>query len=232
MAFQPGYKARLLLGDFSLSSKLTDASFPFAVEMLDVTTFADDGVKRFIPGLDTSTVSMSGFLDADTAADSTAWTDAQPLTYGPTGLAAGSPVFMVDTLKTSYEVGTQVSGVVSFDLAAQTDGLTAIGRSIRDLTAATSDGSSSAVDGGAASSGGGVAHLHVTAYSGFTDVNVTVEGSANGTSGWATVATFAQFTGVTSERVTVAGSVARYLRATVDVDGSGSVTFAVGFARL
>lgn len=232
MAFAPGHKARLLLGDFSLSAKFTDMSIPYTVDMHDVTTPADNGVKRFIAGLyggDTATI--QGFVDVDLAGEAAAWTTAQPLTYGPFGIATSANVLMIDTLRAGYEVGSQVAGVNSFTLTGQVDGLADLGVSLTDLTAFTTDTTGTAVDGGAASSGGGVAHLHVTAYSGFTDVNVTVEGSANGTSGWATVATFAQFTGTTSERVEVSGSVARHLRVNVDVDGTGSTTLHVSFAR-
>lgn len=231
MAFSPGYKARLLLDDVSWSALLNDISLPRTIEMLDVTTFADNGVKRFIPGLDSSSITMSGFVDATATAAGSGWSESGPLTYAPVGLTTGSQTELISAHKTSFEVSTQVGAAAAFSLAGQTDGHTDLGVSLTDLQAFTTDTNGTAVDGGAASSGGGVAHLHVTAYSGFTDVNVTVEGSANGSTGWATVATFAQFTGTTSERVVVAGSVARYLRVVVDVDGTGSTTLHVSFAR-
>lgn len=230
MSFTPGFRARILLDDFSLSAKLADASLPFTVDMLDVTTFEDDGDKRFIPGLDHSTASFSGFVDADAAGESTAWTATEPVTYAPWGLAAGSDVFLLDALRSNYEVGTQVGGVASFDLSAETDGHTDIGQSLGLLTL-DDDGTGSAVDGGAGTASGGVAQLHVLAYSGLDDVDFTVEGSANGTSGWATVATFTNVTGTGSERVVVTGAVARYLRVAADVTGTGSVTFQASFAR-
>ena len=231
MAFSPGYKARLLLDDTSWSALLNDISLPRTIEMLDVTTFADNGVKRFIPGLDSSSITMSGFVDATATAAGSGWSESGPLTYAPVGLTTGSQTELISAHKTSFEVSTQVGAAASFSLAGQTDGHTDLGVSLTNLQAFTTDTNGTAVDGGAASSGGGVAHLHVTAYTGFTDVNVTVEGSANGSTGWATVATFAQFTGTTSERVVVAGSVARYLRVVVDVDGTGSTTLHVSFAR-
>ncbi len=230
MAFNPGYKARLLLDDMSWSALLNDMALPRTIDMHDVTTFADTA-KRFIPGLETSTVSASGFLDPTASTAASGWTDAAPLTYAPVGLSIGSQVHLISALKVSFDVGSQVAGVASFSLNGQTDGRTDIGVSLTDLAAFTTDTNGTAVDGGAASSNGGVAQLHVTAYSGFTDVNVTIEGSANGSSGWATVATFDQFTAVTSQRVEVSGSVARYLRVVVDVDGTGSVTLQSSFAR-
>ena len=232
MSFKPGFKSRTLLGDFSLSSKLNQVSFPGTTDMHEVTTQADNGVKRFIPGQSTSTATLTGFADPDAVTDSVAWTTAQPLTFGQEGIAHSSPVMMVDALKSSLEVGSPVGGVVSFDLGAQTDGYTNLGVSLHDLTAETADSSSAAYDGGAASTAGGYAHLHVTAFSGFSGVVVTVEGSANGTTGWATLGTFATVAAVTGERIALAASMHRYLRATWDVTGTGSITFAVAAARL
>lgn len=227
----PGYKARILNGDFSLSPKLSEASGALSVEMLDVTTFADDGDKRFIPGLDSSMFTAKGFIDAAAHTDSAAWTSAQPFTYGPLGFALGSPVQMVNSLRSKFEIGTQVGSVASFDLEGTTDGLTNFGVSVHDLAAETADGNGTSYDGGAATTNGGTAHLHVTAFSGLTSALVTIEDSATGSGGWATVATFTSATAVTSERVTIAGTIRRYLRAVTDVTGTGSVTYACFLAR-
>ena len=230
MTFKPGFKARTLIGDFSYSSKLNQVSFPGVVEMLDSTTFADNGVKRSVPGLATSTASASGFADPEAVADGVAWTTAQPLTYGQEGTAHGSPVFMVDALKTSLEVGSPVAGLVSFDLAAQTDGWTNFGNSLHDLTAETATADGTGYDGAAATTAGGFGHLHVTAFSGFTNIIVTIQDSADNAS-FATIGTFATVTGATGERLAIAGTVRRYVRASWTKTGTGSCTFAVAFAR-
>lgn len=226
-----GFKTRVLLGDFSLSSKLSDISLPTTVDMHDVTTFGDDGVKRFIPGVMSSTASMSGFMDADTQTDVTAWTSAEPLTYAPFGLSAGSQVQLVNTLRASFDPGSSVAGVSSFDISATTDGHTDFGVSLHDLTAVSSTENGTAQNNGAATSNGGVAQLHVTAFSGLTNAIITVEDSANGSTGWATIATFATATAVTGERVAVAGAVRQYLRYVATLTGVGSVTFQCSFAR-
>lgn len=225
-----GYKTRVLLGDFSLSPKLTDISLPHTVEMLDVTTFGDDGVKRFIPGLASSTASMSGFVDADTITDLAAWTSLDLLTFAPFGLTVGSQVNLVNTYRTNLETGTQVAGVAAFDVTAQVDGYTDFGVSLSDLTAYTSNTNGTSHDGGAATSNGAVAHLHVTAYSGLTNAVVTVEDSANNST-FATIGTFATATGVTAERLEIAGTLRRYVRIVVTVTGTGSVTLQASLAR-
>lgn len=232
MTAKPGYKARIYNGDFSLAAKLSQVSANLQVEMPEVTTFADNGVKRFIPGLDTSDLACEGFVDAAVNTDTTAWTSAQPFTYCPQGSEVGAVAVMVNALKSSYEVGTQVAGVASFSIAGQTDGATSLGGvSLHDEAAETGDGSAAAVDGTAASAAGGVAHLHVTAFSGLTNAIIIIEDSATGSSGWATIGTFATVAGTTSERLTIAGTIRRYTRCTIDVTGSGSVTYACALAR-
>lgn len=225
-----GFKTRVLLGDFSLSPKLHTISLPRSVEMHEVTTLADDGVKRFIPGLESSTASMSGFLDIETAADSAAWTTATPLTYAPNGLSRGTAVQLVDALRASYEVGTPVGSAVSFDLSAQTDGFTDFGVSLKDLAAVTSDTNETSHDNSASTASGGVGHLHVTAFSGFTSVVFKIQHSTDNSS-WNDLVTFTTATAVTGERIAVSGTVNRYLRATADVTGTGSVTYQASFAR-
>lgn len=226
----PGFKARILNGEFSLSAKLSDISLPMTVEMLDSTTFADTA-KRSTPGLDHSTLSCEGFIDADTNTDVAAWTSTQPFSYAPTGLALGAPAIIVNTLKSAYEPGTQVGGLASFSLSGETDGPTGFGVSLHDLTAETIDASGTGVDNLAATANGGAAHLHVTAFSGLSAATIIVEDSANN-SAWATIGTFAAVSGVTSERITfAAAAVRRYLRYSVDVTGTGSITFAVLAAR-
>jgi hypothetical protein len=108
-----------------------------------------------------------------------------------------------------------------------------VGVSLDDFTAITIDGNGTARDGGAATANGGVAHLHVTAFSGLTNNIVTIEHSVDGSTSWATLVTFATYTGLTSERVVVAAgtTVRRYLRVVDNVTGTGSTTRAVCFAR-
>lgn len=226
-----GFKTRVLLGDFSLSSKLSDISLPHTVDMHDTTTFGDDGVKRFIPGLESSTASMTGFMDTDTQTDLIAWSSTNPLTYAPFGLSAGSQVQLVNTLRASFSPGSSVAGVSSFDLSATTDGFTDFGVSLHDETAVTTSENGTAQNNGAATANGGLAQLHVTAYSGLTNAVITVEDSANGSTGWATIATFATVTAVTGEQVAVAGAVRQYLRYVATLSGTGSITFQTSFAR-
>ena len=115
-----------------------------------------------------------------------------------------------------------VVGYERISLGATVSGITI------DTTGTARD---STIVGGTAN--GGVAHLHVSAFSGLTSDVITIEHSVNGSTSWATLVTFATITGVTSERVVVAPgtSVRQYLRVVDDVTGTGSITRFVAFSR-
>jgi hypothetical protein len=231
MAFTPGFKARILNGDFSLSAKLSDVASNTAVELLDQTTFADNGYKRVLPGIDTGSFSASGFLDAATNTDSVAWTTAQPFTHGFKGLALGDPVIMINAVKSTFELGSSVGGVTSFSLDGESDGEVIYGVSLHDLTAETGSSSSTGYDQTTVSTtNGAVSHLQVTAFSGFSQVIYTIEDSANNTD-WAVIGTHATITAAGSERLQIAGTVRRYVRVTWVKTGTGSATFSCAFAR-
>lgn len=241
MTFIPGYSARILVGDFALSAYVTDIALPYEVAMLDVTTMVDPATglptkaKRFIPGQNTSTMTIKGFLDPDTTSDMqydqmNDWTGAEAVTYAPNGMALGSELWMVSALKGAFTIGATTTTPVGFDLTCQTDGPTDFGRSLLDLTAITADGSGTGYDGGAQSTNGGVAHLHSTAFSGLSGNVVIVEDSANNST-WATIGTFTTVAGLTQQRLAIAGTIRRYTRYSTDVTGTGSNTIQVGLAR-
>lgn len=234
---QSAQTSRILLGPLNLSCNARSVDMSFSVDALDVTVLCDDS-PEFIAGKDSSSFSAGGPLDVDGAADSPfdIFSDFQseqmPITYAPSGLTAGSECMLAEAMRTSFTSENSQSGSADYSLECQTNGGTDAGQ-ILDSDTVTADGDGAAVDGGASSSNGGAATLHVTAFSGFTSDAVIIEQSADGSTGWTTLVTFATATGLTSEHVEVASgtSVARYLRASHDVTGTGSVTATVAFAR-
>lgn len=88
-----------------------------------------------------------------------------------------------------------------------------IGRTLNALTTPlTSAGNGTAVDFLRATARGGAAYLEVLAFTG-TSVVVTIEDSADGSTGWATIGTFASVAGAeVEERIAIAGAVKRYIR--------------------
>lgn len=223
-----GYKARILLGDFALHAKLNQIDLPVNVSMYDVGVFSDP--KRFIAGRQESSASMAGFHDTDGAAEAAAWVTATPFTYAPTGLAHGSQVQLVDLLRGTFSTSSPTDGAVAFTLDGVADGPCDFGVSLHDLGAETADENGTSHDGGAQSTTGAVAQLHVTEFSGFSGVAITVEDSANDST-FATIGTFTTIAGTTSERIAIAGTVRRYTRYALDVTGTGSITFQLSLAR-
>ena len=225
------HKSRLLLGDFSLSSKVNQVSNAWAAEQLDVTTLAD-AEKNFIPGVDSSTFSMSGFYDLATHSDLTAWTGENPLTFFPHGDAVSSQCLIQSALRATFEPGVSVMGVVSFDLGAQTTGPTDLGVGLHALGAETATANGTIVDNAASTANGAVGSLHVTAFTGFTQIVVDVRHSTDnfGVNDNSLIS-FTTVTGVTSEIKAATGTVQRYVRVIWTATGTGSCTFGVGFAR-
>lgn len=234
MSYVPGFKSRILAGDLHLSAYARDISFPWSQDMLDSTVFTTDGSKTFIPGAEGSTVSVEGLYDVTAFSDLTGWkaAAAQAVTIAPSGLALGSELWMVNALETEFATSSPVGDIAAFSLAAVTDGISDYGVSLADLAAVSADADGTSSDAGASTANGGVGHLHVTAYSGLTNIVVKVQHSANN-SVWADLLTFTTASGTTSERAVVAAgtTVNRYLRASFDVTGTGSATCQVGFAR-
>lgn len=238
MGFVSAHKSRVLAGDFNFSPVTAQVAADWPSDMLD-TTVINDTAKAFIVGQDTSTFALSGWLDVDATAnlhfdqmnDWKAATAAEPVSFAPNGFGLGELVHMAGALEASFSTGSQVADKVTFSLNAQTDGATDIGYSLKDLAAVTVDTDGTGVDyTTVTTTSGGAAHLHVTAFSGFTSAVVTVADSADNVS-FATIGTFTTVTGLTQQRLVISGTVRRYIRYSVDVTGTGSVTFQVSFAR-
>lgn len=238
MTATPSYKAKLLLGSADMTPKLTQVTSGSTTEMLESTVLSDTA-KRYIAGLDGNTVSISGWNDADVISNVVtlmALAEAlglnSVLTYGPAGLTVGSPVMLHAGKRASFEQGTEVGGIANFSVAVTGDGTVGHGVSLHALTAETIDGNGTSYDRGVTSTAGGArAHLHVSAFSGLTNNIVIVEDSADNSS-WSTIGTFATYTSTTAERITITGTVRRYVRCSWNVTGTGSTTFAVALAPL
>jgi hypothetical protein len=157
----------------------------------------------------------------------------QPVTVGFDGTALASTAWMLLGNQSSVSFGASVGDMAMTSVSIQPDGGVDWGQIIAVEAAITADGNGTAVDGGAASTNGGVAHIHSTAFSGLTSNAITIEHSVDGSTSWATLATFATVTGTGTERLVVAPGTAvrRYLRVVDDVTGTGSHTRLVAFAR-
>lgn len=238
MTFVNAQQTRVLIGDFNFTPVTAQASTDITVEMLDHTTL-NDTAKVFIPGLDTSTFSLSGWMDTSGSADAhldqlndlKALGATEALTYAPRGFTRGNEVLLAAVEAASFQTGTQVGDKNTYALECQTSGPTESGVSLVDIGSVTGTTNGTGVDLTTVSTtAGAVAHLHVTAYSGLTNVVFTVADSADNAS-FATIGTFTTVTGITSQRLAINGTIRRYVRYVATVTGTGSVTFNVSFVR-
>lgn len=240
MAFANAQGARLLYGTLNLTGLTRNANFAHTIDMLDVTTLADTAAQR-IPGMESATAAVDMLLDDNSSVAQLAafggtfkGTSPYPFTFAPYGLTSGSVAVLQNVLEGSAGITSAVADVAAMSFSGATDGATDYGLIVENLTAITTTTTGTARDQtGAATTNGGVAHIHVTAFSGLTSNTVTIEHSVDGSTSWATLATFTAATGTTSERVVVAAgtTVRRYLRVVDTVVGTGSCTRLVAFAR-
>jgi len=237
MAFINAQKSRVLVGSLDLSGYSRGFNMDSTTEALDVTTIANTA-KAFIVGQQSSSFAADLILDTDTTAGGlhavvTGWKSTQPvaISYCPSGAAALAEAFLLNGVQTSLGASASVTGTVDASISAQVTGSAAAGFIIDPSTAITIDGNGTSRDLTAQSTTGAIAHLHVTGFSGLTSDVITIEDSSTGSSGWATIGTFATVTGLTSERLVISGTVKQYVRVVDDVTGTGSCTRTVSFAR-
>lgn len=237
MPFASAQVSRLYVGLLQFSGYTKGYNLAYQSEMLDVTVLTSTS-KEFIPGQESATFNVDMLLDNAATVSSqfgilyTAKSTPQVVTLAPSGTARGAETWQVQSNELNFSTTAAAADVVSATVAFQSDGLVDPGVVIDPETAITVDTNGTSVDNTAATSNGGVAHLHVTAYSGLTSNSIILEHSTNN-SVWTTLATFTLVTGTGSERLVVAPgtTVNRYLRIRDDVTGTGSCTRFVSFAR-
>lgn len=235
MTFVHGKDTAVWLNGADVSGYFTSAELATEAEAAETTTFQQDW-KRHIPGIAEGSVSMEGLYDPAFAAPrASLGLDAGALlAIGPTGAGAVSdPVRILKVHATAYGESSPVGGVVPFTFAVMADGAVGFGVVLKPLGAVTGDANGSTHTGPVGgSANGAVAHLHVTAVSASDTLDVDIEHSTNGTD-WVTLASFAQASAIGAERIAIAGTINRYLRAVWDVTGTDvSINFAVALARL
>jgi len=237
MPFASAQVSRLYVGLLQFSGYTRSYNLSYQSEMLDVTVLTSTA-KEFIPGMEMATFNVDMLLDNAATASSqfgilyTAKSTPQVVTLAPSGTTRGAETWQVQSNELNFNTSAAVADVVGVTAAFQSDGLVDPGVVLDPETAITIDTNGTSVDNTAATSNGGVAHLHVTAYSGLTSNSIIIEHSTNNST-WTTLATFTLVTGTGSERLVIAPgtTVNRYLRIRDDVTGTGSCTRFVSFAR-
>ena len=240
MTFANSQNSRVAVGLLNASGYARDYQVTSTTDTND-TTVLTDRAKTFVLAQDTSTFTINMLLDTSNAVGGQydtlkTWRSAgtaYPITLAPFGFTTGSFATLLNGLDTALTTGTSLTEAVPASVTGQATGNTDYGTIVEDFTAITIDTTGTARDGLAATANGGVAHLHVSAFSGLTSNAITIEHSVNGSTAWATLVTFSTVTAIGAQRVEIAAgtSVRQYLRVVDDVTGSGSCTRLVAFAR-
>lgn len=250
MSFLHGSSTRVLVNEIEVSSEVAGWAAGWNRQMSEVTCVgqtAGNAAASFVPGLSSGTLALRGPQSTVAAAglqqeivQAIGVDNAFQATCLPDGVAIGKPAYSMIGDPSDYAVDAQVADAVAMTSTSQVDESLDFGFIVAALQAYTADAlTGTAVDRGAfnsvvagtptASSARGLAgFVHVTAYSGFTGVAVKIQHSADNSS-WSDLATFTNITAVGAQRVLVANgtTVNRYLRSSIDVTGSGSVTMLV-----
>jgi hypothetical protein len=250
MSFLHGSSTRVLVNEKEVSSEISGWSVGHSRAMSEVTVIgqtAGAAGASFVPGLMSGTLGLRGPQNADPTLGLTAEIQGAIgvdntflATCLPDGVAIGKPALFVMGDPTDYAVDATVSDAVAMTFGAAADEGVEMGYVLAQLQAYTADAlTGTAVDRGAVLGAGPVAFtthgmmaaLHVTAFSGFSGVVIKVQHSTDN-SVWADLATFTTVTAIGAQRVAVANgtTVNRYLRASIDVTGSGSITCLVAAA--
>lgn len=232
MAFVNGNLCSVLVAQYDFSTYFNSAEASASVETFDATTFKKTR-KVYLPGRADGKMDLGGLWDLvpDTVFQTYMASSAgEVVTVGPNGLAVGAVAKLLKSRQTEYKISEPVGNLVMAKVSMQADDGLESGYSLHDLTAETTTGNGTSIDNAAATANGAVAHLHVSAFSGLTNVVFTIEDSANN-SAFATIGTFSTVTAVGSERIEIAGNVRRYVRVVYTKTGTGSVTFQASIAR-
>lgn len=246
MATFVGLHNRVYLGHLDLSGQARQVDFgTLTAAMADVTTFNDGGYTCVLPGLRSGSFSVTAnqdfaadVLDDELGVAALGAQYAVTVVPNPSGtVAAGDACWLSRGVIGSYNpVDGAVGAVASAMLTMPYDTGTIRGVVGHPLAARTTTGNGTAIAlTGPTTSQKLWAALHVTAYSGLTNVVVKVQ-SDDG-SGFASATdriTFATVTGKTSEFATLAGygATETHHRATWTVSGTGSISFVVAFGVL
>lgn len=244
MAFSHGRKTDVLVNEYDLTRFFKMVRPKVEIEVLDGTCFAASA-KEFglgFPGGDCSLEGLFKPIDPDivgaeevlqAAIDQDA--SSSIVSIGPAGIdAVGDVVKMFQGDEQQHDVITSIQSLVM--ITAQflaSEGIRS-GKALAPIANYSTTGNGTAVDNAAATTNGAVAHLHVTSADGTTPtIDWKVQHSVDNST-WVDLITFTQATDITVERLTVSGTVNRYLRAVRTIGGSASPNFdcALAVARL
>jgi hypothetical protein len=232
MAKSAGLAQKLFHHIYDLSGDVGSIdTWSTAVASLEVTGIDKSAVER-IQGLVNGELTFTSYFNDATAAAHAALrvpTAGAPVTWA-LGQTVGDVAGMIQGLGVSYDPTRGADGSLTFSVTNESyTTLPVWGVMLTPgLKTDTSAANGATLDQGAQTTAGAEAILHVTSFTG-SNFTATVQDSANG-SDWGTLKAFTQVTGTGSERVTVSGTVERYVRV-ISAGTFNPVSFAVSFRR-
>lgn len=237
MAFLPSYAAKVFANEKSVCATVNAWTVTHTRAVSEVTAMCQtgQGAPSYVPGLKGGTLTLAGPQDSvgqnlhAEIAGAIGVDNNLIVTLLPDGDAVGKPALFGNFDPTDFAVDANVAEAVGFTLGATVDEGVEAGFVLHASGAETADGNGTSVDRGAtlaSTTFGAAAGLHVTAYSGFTTVDIKVQHSTDN-SAWLDLVSFAATTAVGAQIVQTSdtATVNRYLRVVTDVTGSGSITF-------
>lgn len=235
MAFLHGTNADVYMNGYDVTTYLTDFSLTINGEAVDVTTLSAVW-HDVIAGLKAFTFTGNGFISGGAGSQDEVihalMNSVKDVMYFPQGdTAVGNFGYAGKGIQTTYTPTSPIGGASTFTLSSTGKGYADRIVALHIKEAETADENGASVDNTASSANGGAGYLQVFSFSGFSGVVVKVQHSTDNAI-WSDLITFTTVASApTTEAISVAGTVNRYLRYTLDVTGSGSITFAVGFGR-
>jgi hypothetical protein len=237
MAFSHGSACEVVVDEFDETALFRSASFSTAVDTAESTVFRLSD-KTYEVGQRRSTISLDGLYDPTRQAEVEArLTAAGPFiaTIGPAGLAVGARARLAYVTSTEVTETSGVGDVVLLSWSLQSTEKVGYGYALAKptVTVVTST-NGAAVDTGAAVTGAlWVAHFHLHSISA-TNVVLKIQGSADGSTGWADLSSAASgtLTAVSAVRVTGTGNTLRHVRAVSTITGGATTaSYTVAFSR-
>jgi hypothetical protein len=242
MAKVNGLNVRLYVEGYDLSGDANALSgMGYTSELLDVTTL-DVSARKRIVGIVDGEIGVEAWFDNASSRQHAVWTSnsgklptADQHVLVPMGASVGDAAVGLVSKEGTYSVTNSPGSALAASATFTANGS---GPEFGQMLTAHDDthssaGSGTVVDSGAATTNGGAGYLQVfSVASGSVTVNLQEATSSGGSyANFMTFSTVAAAAAPTSERLTMSGNVARYLKVTTTGTFSNAV-IAVGFARL
>ena len=242
--FGPASGIILVDGYNVISNKVTSLSDKAISELTDTTGLGDTAYETTPVGKVTMEVVQEGaFFDTSTNYSHAAFSGSVPtspqatariMCVGFAGQTVGYPMVGCEgAFSDSYEVLAELGNLQKANVTYAMTGTRSAGVILQPLAAQTDswDTTSTPVDNGSSSSAGGVGFIQCTAASGFSAFVGKIRHSSDDVTYSDLLSFTDNVTAPFAERVTVSGTVNRYVSFTGIITGTGSTTVFAAFAR-